>query len=123
MIYHLLASLTVLAHLGFILFVVAGGFLLVRWQRFWPVHLGCAAWGAYTEFTGAICPLTPLENHFRRLAGEAGYAGGFIEHYIWPMIYPAGLTEGVQTSLGLVVVSVNLLAYARFWRWRKASRA
>lgn len=122
MIYHLLASLTVLAHLGFVLFVVAGGFLLIRWPRLWPVHLACAVWGAYSEFAGVICPLTPLENHFRRLAGEAGYTGGFVEHYVWSLIYPPGLTRGVQTGLGLLVVSVNVVAYLRLWRWRKAAR-
>lgn len=113
--YRLLANLTVLVHLGFILFVVAGGFLLLRWPRLWPAHLGCAAWGAYTEFTATVCPLTPLENHFRRLAGEAGYAGGFIEHYIWSLIYPPGLTPSIQLGLGVGVVVINLVAYVLFW--------
>ena len=76
------------------------------------MHLPAAAWGAYIEFSGTYCPLTPLENHFSRLAGEEGYAGGFIEHYLIPVIYPAGLTAYVQTLLGLFVIAVNLVVYA-----------
>ena len=119
--YRLLADLTVVAHGVFVLFVVAGVLLVARWPRLLPLHLLCVVWGAYTEFTGTVCPLTPLENHFRRLAGQSGYAGGFIEHYVIPVIYPAGLTPRVQLVLGVLAVAVNVVAYALLWR-RRARR-
>ena len=102
----------VVLHLLFIVFVVAGGFLALRRPWLALLHLPAAAWAAYIEFTGTYCPLTPLENHFSRLAGEEGYAGGFIEHYLIPVIYPAGLTAYVQTLLGLFVIAINLVVYA-----------
>lgn len=107
----LVADAVVLLHLAFVVFAMLGG-LLVAWRRSvaW-LHLPAAAWGAWIEFSGAICPLTPLENHFRRLAGEAGYAGGFVERYLIPVLYPAGLTADAQRWLGLVVVAVNLAVY------------
>jgi hypothetical protein len=118
--YRALADLTVVLHLGFIAFVVCGVFLVVRWPRLLIPHLGCVVWGAYTEFTATVCPLTPLENHFRRLAGEAGYAGGFIEHYLWPLIYPAGLTPAIQVGLGIGVLVLNAAGYTLLWRrWRR----
>lgn len=124
MVYGLLADLVVLLHGAFVLFVVLGVFLVARWRRLLPIHLACAAWGAYLEFTGAICPLTPLENHFRGLAGEAGYAGGFIEHYLVPVIYPPGLTERTQIVLGIGVVVLNVTAYLVLWRrWHRAASA
>jgi hypothetical protein len=102
----------VVLHLLFIVFVVAGGFLALRRPWLALLHLPAVAWGAYIEFSGTYCPLTPLENHFSRLAGEEGYATGFIEHYLIPVIYPAGLTACVQTLLGLFVIAVNLTVYA-----------
>ena len=110
--YRILADLVVILHLLFIVFVVAGGFL-VLW-RGWLIllHLPAAAWGAYIEFTGSYCPLTPLENHFSVLAGDKGYAGGFIEHYLLPVIYPAGLTPNTQTLLGVFVVAINVILYS-----------
>ncbi len=120
MLYRLLADLTVLLHGAFVLFVVLGVLLVARWRRLLPLHLACAAWGAYVEFTGTICPLTPLENHFRHLAGETGYPGGFIQRYLVPMLYPGELTERTQVLLGIGVVAVNLVAYALLWRrWRR----
>lgn len=119
MSHRLLADALVLLHLGFILFVVAGG-LLVAWKRgFVWLHLPAAVWGAAIEFMGWVCPLTPLENRFRRLAGEAGYEGGFIEHYLLPLIYPEALTAAVQHVLGGLVVAINLAVYA--WLWRKGT--
>jgi hypothetical protein len=111
MAYQLLADTVLVAHLGFILFVVAGGFL-VRWRRSvaW-VHLPAAGWGALIEFMGWICPLTPLENWARSRAGETGYAGGFVEHYLIPVVYPAALTRDVQIALGVAVLIVNLSIY------------
>ncbi len=119
--YRLAADLVVVLHAGFVLFVVAGAALVWRWRRLALPHLACAAWGAWIELSGGICPLTPLENHFRRLAGRSGYEGGFIEHYVIPIIYPAGLTQGVQLALGAAVIAINLVAYALLWRrWRRA---
>lgn len=114
MAFRLLADLTVLVHALFIVFVVVGGFLAWRWRRVAWVHLPCAAWGALIEFAGWVCPLTPLENHFRRLAGAEGYAGGFIEHYLVPVIYPEAWTFTLRMLLGALVVLVNAFAYWRF---------
>lgn len=116
MIYRLLANLTVLLHLGFILFVVAGGFLTWRWRRMIWIHLPCAVWAALIEFAGWICPLTPLENHFRLLAGQAGYAGGFVEHYLIPAMYPTDWSLTLRLVLGGFVVAVNAGVY---WRYAK----
>lgn len=114
--YGVLANVVVLLHLGFVLFVVLGGFLVLRWQWLAWLHLPAAAWGALIEFAGWVCPLTPLELWLRRAAGEAGYTGGFIEHYLLPLLYPAALTREVQIVLGLGVLAVNLIAYALVWR-------
>lgn len=119
MTYRLLADALLLLHLAFIVFVVAGG-LLVAWKKqlVW-LHLPAVIWGALIEFMGGICPLTPLENHFRRLSGEAGYAGGFIEYYLWPLIYPEALTAAAQYVMGSLVVAANALIY--FWLWRRGT--
>jgi len=113
-----LADAVLLLHLAFILFVVLGGLLVLRRPKLAWLHLPAALWGALIEFTGGICPLTPLENALRRQGGEAGYQGGFIEHYIVPLIYPGSLTRPVQVALGAVVVLINLAVY-----WRVARRA
>ena len=109
--YRLLADAVVLAHTAFVGFVVLGGFLAWRWSRIAWLHVPCALWGAVIEYQGWICPLTPLENDLRRRAGLAGYAGGFVEHYVLPVLYPAGLTRPAQALLGTLVVIVNLIAY------------
>lgn len=117
MLNRLAADAVVLLHLGFILFVLLGGLLLLRWPRLAWLHAPAAAWGMAVEFLHFYCPLTPLENHFRQAAGEHGYSGGFIEHYLIPLIYPVGLTETVQTALGLLVLTVNLPPYGLLvWR-------
>jgi hypothetical protein len=124
MLYLWLANLVVLLHFGFVVFVAAGGFAVLRWRRLAWLHLPVALWGALIEFTGWVCPLTPLENHLRHRAGDAGYAGGFIEHYITPVVYPAGLTRGAQIVLGLLVVAINASVYARLYvSWRRRRRA
>jgi hypothetical protein len=117
--YRLLADAVLLLHLGFILFVVFGALLVARRRRWLPVHLAAAGWGFLVEATGAVCPLTWAEIHFRRLAGSAGYEGGFIEHYLLPLIYPAGLTRNLQLVLGMSVLAVNALLYA--WVWQRRS--
>ena len=115
----LAADVVVLLHLAFIVFVVGGGFLAWRWPRIAWVHLPCAAWGVVVEWMGWLCPLTPLENVLRRQAGTAGYEGGFIEHYLVPVIYPPGLTPAVQVGLGALVLAVNAVAYAVPWARRR----
>jgi hypothetical protein len=116
MLYRLLADLVVVLHCGFVLFVVLGGLLALRWPRAAWLHLPAALWGAGIEFAAGICPLTPLENHLRRLGGEAGYSGGFVEHYVLPVLYPDGLTRGVQLGIGIFVVLLNASVYLLVWR-------
>lgn len=111
MIYRALADLILALHLAFVLFVVLGGLLVLRWPRVAWLHIPAAIWGVLIEYTGWICPLTPLENSLRTRGGEAGYNGGFIEHYIQPLLYPAGLTRSTQVVLGSVVLVLNLTAY------------
>lgn len=116
--YRLLADGVLLLHLGFILFVVLGALLVAHRPRWLPVHLVAAGWGVLVEATGAICPLTWAELYFRRLAGEAGYQDGFIDHYLVPLIYPAGLTRGMQIGLGVGVLAINAILYVWIWRRR-----
>jgi hypothetical protein len=118
MIYNILADLVVLIHFLFIVFAVSGAILALKWRWVIYVHLLCAAWSALIMMGGWICPLTPLENNLRRSAGEAGYSDGFIEHYLMPIIYPAGLTREIQIWLGVGVVLVNVLFYG-FVLYRK----
>ena len=118
MLHRIAADLLVLVHFGFVLFVVGGGFLALRYAWMPWLHLPAAVWGATIEFMGWICPLTPWENALRRAAGEAGYQGGFVEHYLLPVLYPAGLTRDVQLALGTLVILVNLMAYAMVLRRR-----
>jgi Protein of Unknown function (DUF2784) len=110
--FRLLAEFIVCVHIAFIAFAVLGGLLVLRWPRIVMIHLSTFVWAAYVEFSGRICPLTPLENHFRVLAGEAGYGTGFIEHYALPLIYPSDLTRTLQVILGGAVVLVNTAIYA-----------
>jgi hypothetical protein len=123
-LYRLLADLVVVLHAGFVLYVVLGGLTALRWPRAAWLHLPVVAWGAGIEFLGGICPLTPLENRLRQLGGEAGYAGGFVEHYLLPVLYPAALTRDVQVLLGGFVLLLNLAIYTVVWRrWRRRRRA
>jgi uncharacterized protein DUF2784 len=114
----LLADLIVVIHLLFIVFVALGGLLALRWRWVPWLHLPAAAWGGFVELTGRICPLTPLENQLRRAAGSAGYDGDFIEHYLLPVIYPAGLTREIQFGLAALLVVLNAVIYTIFWRRR-----
>ncbi len=119
MIYRWLADAVVVLHLGFVVFVMLGGFLLRRWPQLIYAHLPAAVWGVLIEFAGWTCPLTPLENTFRARGGEAGYAGGFIDYYIIPVLYPAGLSRNIQWLLGVLALGVNVVAYILVMRRRK----
>jgi hypothetical protein len=119
MAYRLLADLVLVLHLAFVLFVALGGLLALRWRRAAWVHLPAASWGAVVMFTGWICPLTPFEKELRGLGGEAGYPGGFVEHYVVSLLYPAGLTRGVQVALGLGVILLNVAVYRRVLATRR----
>jgi hypothetical protein len=118
MIERIAADAVVALHLAFIVFVIAGGALVLRHPRWAALHLPAVAWVAWLELTGVLCPLTPLENALRAAAGERGYEGGFVDHYLLPIIYPAGLTASVQALLGVGVVVLNLAVYALAWRRR-----
>jgi hypothetical protein len=116
-----LADIVVALHFGFVLFVIFGALAALRWPRVLWVHAPAALWGAAVELFGWICPLTPLENHLRRLGGAAGYAGGFVERHLIPVVYPVDLTRELQILLGLCVLAINVAAYA--WLWRRGSRS
>lgn len=111
MLWRMLADAVVLLHLAFILFVLLGALLCLKWPRLAWLHVPAFLWGALIEFQGWICPLTPLENALRRRAGAQGYETGFIEHYIVPLIYPPGLTRTHQIILGIAVLAVNSAVY------------
>lgn len=121
MLYRLAADAVLVVHLLFIVYILFGGLLVWRWPRTAWLHLPTVAYGAAIEFVGWICPLTPLENALREAAGQQGYAGGFIEHYLLPIVYPAGLTPTVQLVLGAVVLALNLGVYGA-WAWRRRRR-
>jgi hypothetical protein len=114
--YRLLAGAVVLLHLGFVVFVVCGGLLVVWRRRMAFVHLPAAVWGVFIEFSGGICPLTPLENRWRSLAGDAAYSGDFVERYLIPVLYPPDLSRAVQIALGLFALAVNVVVYLCAWR-------
>jgi hypothetical protein len=114
----LLADLVLLIHALFVLFVLLGGLAVLRWPRLASFHLPAAIWGVVIEVGGCICPLTYLENHFRRMSGESGYGGTCIGHYLEPLLYPIGLTVKFQLLVALVVLSVNLVIYIHVWRRR-----
>ena len=113
MINRILADIIVVIHFAFILFVILGGLLVLRWRWLAWIHIPAAVWGAIIEFAGWICPLTPLENRFRVKGGADGYQSSFIEHYIVPIIYPETLTRSMQIILGLFVLIINAFIYGR----------
>ncbi len=111
MVYQALADFVLIVHLAFVIFVVLGGLLVLRWRQLAWAHVPAFLWGALVEFTGWVCPLTPLENWLRQKGGGLAYRTDFIQHYILPVLYPAILTRGLQIFLGLLVVTVNLGLY------------
>jgi hypothetical protein len=110
-VYNVLANAIVLAHFLFIAFIICGGLLVIRWPHIAIVHLPAAVWGAVVEIFGWVCPLTPLENHFRLLAGNSSYSGDFIARYLMPVIYPENLTATIQQVFGGLVIIINLIFY------------
>jgi hypothetical protein len=120
--YRFFADVLVVVHFLFILFVVAGGILVLRRPRLAILHLPAVIWGAAVELCGWVCPLTPLENYFRRLSGSTGYSGDFVEHYLIPLVYPENLTIKTQYVLGGLVIIVNLIFYLIVWRKKKMTQ-
>lgn len=121
--YRLAADLTLVLHLSFIIFVLFGGLLALR-KRFWLwVHLPAMLWGLWVEWAGWLCPLTPLENYFRRLASGQEYSESFVEHYLVPLIYPDQLTVSQQWVLGAVALGINIVIYLYVFRTRNKPRS
>ena len=121
MVYHALSNLVLIAHLAFVLFVVLGGFLVLKWKSLAWIHVPAFLWGALIELAGWVCPLTPLDNWLREKDGGLVYRTDFIEHYILSLLYPTTLTRSAQIFLGLFVLSVNLGLYG--WiLWRTAQK-
>ena len=116
--YPLLADLVLIVHLAFVIFVLCGGLLVLRWRWIAWAHLPAAAWGAIIEFTGWICPLTPLENWLRAQSGQTGYRSDFAAYYLLPVLYPDDLTRDLQLILGTVVLAINISVYG--WLWRRS---
>ena len=123
MSHRLAADLVVLLHFVFVLFVILGGLAALRRRWVMWLHLPVVVWGTLIELVGWVCPLTPLENRLRHAGGQAGYSGGFVEEYILPIVYPAGLTREIQFILGGLVVLINVAIYTLVWRrWRRSKR-
>jgi hypothetical protein len=122
MIYRLLADLVVIIHLSFVLFAVFGGFAVYRWRRVLILHLAAVVWAVIVEVFGLLCPLTPLENRFRRMAGQEGYETDFIDRYIMQLLYPENLTRETQILLGCAVLAINVLVYAFLWKRVRENR-
>lgn len=123
MVFRWLADLTVGLHFAFVVFVVLGGLIALRRPRAAWLHLPAALWGVLVEYAGWICPLTPLEQWLRLRAGQAGYGGGFVEHYLLPVLYPAGLGRPSQWLLGTLILAINAAIYGWLLRKRKGSRS
>ena len=116
----ILAALVVAVHLVFVVFAALGGLLALRWPRMAWVHVPCAAWAAFVEFSGRICPLTPLENALRARAGLEPYSGDFVAAYVFPILYPEGLTRNAQVAIGIFVIALNVIVYG--WVLRRRMR-
>ena len=123
MVWRALADLLVVVHLAFVGFVIFGGFLAWKWPQVVLAHLPALAWGFWVELSGQICPLTALEKHLRHLAGEAGYHGGFLHHYVLPILYPPGLERPDQWLLAAVLLAINAVAYRQVLAQRKKRKS
>ena len=121
MAFRILADATVVLHLAFVVFILLGGLLVLRRPKVAWVHLPAVAWGAWVEFAGSVCPITPLENWLREQGGRSAYSAGFIEHYLVPILYPASLSRELQWGLGGIVLLVNSVLYIVILR-RRAQR-
>lgn len=119
--WRLAADVVVAVHLAFVVFVAAGGLLALRWPRIVVLHLPVALYGVVIELVGFTCPLTPLEKVLRRRAGATGYDGGFVEHYIVPILYPGEFTTGVKIMLAALIVVSNVIIYSIVWRRQRTS--
>jgi hypothetical protein len=117
------AALVVAIHLAFVVFATLGGMLAVRWPSVAWIHLPAAAWATFVEFSGQLCPLTPMEQTLRRRAGLEDYTGDFVANYIFPLLYPTGLTHRAQVALGCFVIVTNAIAYAFVWKRRRGRRS
>jgi Protein of Unknown function (DUF2784) len=118
MFYSALANGVLVLHAAFVVFVLFGGLLTLRWSRLPWLHLPSVLWVILIELYGWICPLTPLENRLREAAGAQGYSGGFIEHYLLPLLYPPGLTPGLQALFAVIVAGINIAVYGLLWHTR-----
>ena len=118
--YRLLADLVFIFHLAFVIFILCGGLLVLRWRWIAWLHVPASAWGAFVEFSGWLCPLTPLENWLRQQAGETGYRSDFVVYYLVPVLYPDDLTRDVQLLLGMSVLAINISVYG--WLWGRSHR-
>jgi len=118
--YSWLADLILCLHAGFVIFVIFGGLLVLRWRWIAWLHVPAIAWGAFVEFSGWICPLTPLENWLRAQGGDISYRSDFIAQYLLPVLYPGDLTRDLQLLLGTVVIVLNAAVY--WWLWRMQAR-
>lgn len=121
-VYAALAGGVVLVHLAFVAFAAGGAVLALRWPRIAWLHMPAAGWAGYIELSGGLCPLTPLENALRARAGLDYYAGDFVARYLFPVLYPDGLTREAQVVIGLVVLGLNAALYA-FVYIRRRSRS
>ena len=119
MVFRIAADLVIVVHAAFVIFVVLGGLLVVRWPRLVWVHVPAAVWGVLIEFAGWICPLTPFENYLRERGGLATYQGDFVEHYVLPLLYPGDLTRTFQIWLGTAALLINILLYWRIIRMER----
>jgi len=123
MLFRTLADVVLVAHFAFVAFAVLGGVLVLRWPRVAFAHVPAVIWAAVVEYAGWVCPLTPLENALREAGGGAGYTAAFLDHYLVPVLYPAGLTRELQVALGSGLLLLNALAYWRLARRRSRTRA
>jgi hypothetical protein len=118
MAFRIFADAIVIFHIAFVLFVVLGGALVVRWHRVAWLHVPAVAWGVWVVFARRVCPLTPLENWLRRQGGGPVYTESFIDHYVLPVLYPSFSRE-TQYGLGALVLVINALMYVLVFRRRR----